>query len=667
MKYTRLWIMAMVAGMAVCTFADLAPAYQIAEAGNLAEGALQQTPDKLPAENVDGTKANTKTHNAAAKIIKEFNDASQADLMGAAVQALAKFEELHTQDPVYLPAMTWIGYLATVTGNQVRSIEVLEAIRGKSSDQKVNLMNLRNLCAAYYATQDYRKAAGALVELDSQEPGNPTTLSLLGSSYVLDKDYRSAIAPLESAAGYLANDPDSLRNVRVDLGICYARTNQQEKAMRLFDSMLDDGGLTATQLGWMGYIYLENKKYGQAINALERANKMDPTNATVVNNLATAYIERGQSGDEAKAVSLFETLAGMSSGNPVADYNVGTIYLKKGEYAKAKTYLSRAAKSNDPYALNNLGMAHEGLKEDKEALAAYAKASDLRPDVVVFSRNAGFAAVRVKDDNSAVKYLSRASASDKSAEVLIPLAGVYSRTGQGTKALDIWTMPEVREKLKGDADYWFNLGLAHAGAGQMKEAAAAYRQSLLIKPGNGAVLNNLGALLWDSGDYAGARDAFERQSKLEPENETAKMNIAACYVKEGNIDGAVAIWRDVVRAHPDRTDVRLDLADGLWNTGDTPGARFHYATALKSQPNNPRALNGLGMWALLQTQNDEAESYFRKAVSADRKFIPAYQNLAIVLERKNKLAEAVKTLEAALSMDPDNEAVKQHLARLKSL
>src|SRR5690606_4166842 len=112
--------------------------------------------------------------------------------------------------------------------------------------------------------------------------------------------------------------------------------------------------------------------------------------------------------------------------------------------------------------------------------------------------------------------------------------------------------------------------------------------------------------------------------------------------------------------------VRLDLADGLWNLGDTPGARFHYAYVNRRQPTNARALNGLGMWALLQTEHDEAESLFRQAIKADRSYIPAFQNLAVVLERKNRVRDAIVVLEAALAMDSSNDGVREQLARLKS-
>ncbi len=238
MKRNQFWSLTLLASLSTVSLAS--PDLAVAPTLMLDEsiGVQSQDPGTLPAENIDGSKANMKTQAAVAALIKEFNAASEDDLMGAASEALVKFEELHTKDELNLPTLTWIGYLASVTGNQAHAIETLELIRGKSGDEKVNLMNLRNLCAAYYMTQNYEMAASTLTDLDSKEPENAKTLSLLGSSYVLSKQYDKAIEPLEKARGLLAGDVDSQRNVNVDLGISYSRTGQQNKAMGVFDSML---------------------------------------------------------------------------------------------------------------------------------------------------------------------------------------------------------------------------------------------------------------------------------------------------------------------------------------------------------------------------------------------------------------------------------------------
>ncbi len=626
----------------------------------------QQGVEKLPAENIDGSKVNAKIQNQAVEIIKEFRAA--ADLRVAADDALAKFDKLYEQDQKNLSVLTWIGYLSSVTGDHARAIETLESIRGKSSVTEVNAMNLRNLAASYYTTANYSGAQSALVELDSLEPGNAETLSLLGNAYLLDEKYSQAIEPLRKAVALLEDDPDSIRKVQVDLGIAYYRANQHANAMQTFDALRGDSGLTAGQLSWMGYVYMENDRLDPAIECLERSVELDTTNEIAVTNLANCYLKRNRDGDQAKAATLYADM-GTTGGNPVADYNVGSLYLSRGEYQQALPYLQRAAENSDPYALNNLALCYEGLKDDSQAAPLYARASDARRDEEIYARNAGFAYMRLKNHHAAIPYLERAmqlGGNNVNRDVAANLATAYSHVGRVDDATKLWMNPAVRDHYKSDATYWFNLGKIHADQGHTAEAESAYRQSLSIEPNNPAALNNLGVLLWDRGDYSGALDCFQKQSTAEPASIEAKLNVASAHVRLEQLDKAVEIWREVVRSNPENDKVRLDLADGLWNLGDTPGARFHYAYVNRLQPTNARALNGLGMWALLQTEHDEAESLFRQAIKADRSYIPAFQNLAVVLERKNRVRDAIVVLEAALAMDSSNDGVREQLARLKS-
>lgn len=626
----------------------------------------QQGVDKLPAENIDGSKVDAKIQNQAVEIIKEYRAAT--DMRAAAVDALAKFDALYEKDQKNLSVLTWIGYLSSVTGDHARAIQTLELVRGKSSVAEVNAMNLRNLAASYYTTGDYSKAQSTLIELDSTEPGNAETLSLLGNAYLLDEKYDQAIEPLRRAVALLENDPESLRKVRVDLGIAYYRANQQANAMQTFDSLRGDTGLTAGQLSWMGYVYMENGKLDPAIQCLEQSVELDATNEIAVTNLANCYLKRNADGDQAKAADLYADM-GDTGGNPIADYNVGSLHLARGEYEQALPFLKRAAEDNDPSALNNLGRCYEGLKDDEQSAPLYARASDAKRDEEIYARNAGFAYMRLKNYHAAIPYLERAMSIEgnkHNRDVMANLATAYSNVGRFDDATKLWMSPELRDQYKSDATYWFNLGKTHADQGQSAEAESAYRQSLSIEPNNPMVLNNLGVLLWERQDYAGALDCFQKQSAADPSSLDAKLNVASAHVRLNELDKAVEIWRGVVRSHPDNTKVRLDLADGLWNLGDTPGARFHYAYVNKREPNNARALNGLGMWALLQTEHDEAESYFRQAIKNDRSYIPAFQNLAVVLERKNRLKDAIAVLEAALAMDSHNEDVRAQLSRLKS-
>ncbi len=632
------------------------------------EARQESAPTKLPAENVDGSKVNATTQSKASAAVDKYlksGDQSNPEVVG---EILTTMEALHATDDKNLSVITWLGYLYTITGQYENSIRVLEMARGASSSKDINAQNLRNLSASYYLSTRYADAITALTELNEMTPNDAGTLSLLGSSLVLSQQYERAIAPLEQAANLLGADDASRLNVLVDLGIAYSRSGQTERALGVFDQISSSEGVTAEQHAWMGYTYLQAGRTDSAITTLERAAELDPENPAVINNLATAYLQRNSDEDRVKARALYRKLAELAPNNPVAGYNLGSMYLGEGNYAEAKKFLEPAARaSNDPFAWNNLGKACEGLGENDNAASFYGTASDARKDVALFARNAGFAYIRVKNDALGVNYLQRAiDNGDRDVEIKKVMASAFNRMNQSDKALAMMLEPSVAEASRLDADYWFNLGVIYADKGEATKAEGAYRQSLEIRPNDADTVNNLGVLLWEKGDYEGALDCFKKQQALDPTSVNAKLNVAACHAKLGNLTEAIDIWRGVIRSQPYRQDVRLDLADALWNTGDTPGARFHYATVNRENPRSPRALNGLGMWALLQTQHKDAEGYFRSAVQNDRSFVPAYVNLAIVLERLNRVPEAIKVLEAAVAIDSKNEAVKEELARLKS-
>jgi protein O-GlcNAc transferase len=75
----------------------------------------------------------------------------------------------------------------------------------------------------------------------------------------------------------------------------------------------------------------------------------------------------------------------------------------------------------------------------------------------------------------------------------------------------------------------------------------------------------------------------------------------------------------------------------------------------------------LGLYMLKDSKLPEAESYFRKAIAANASFGQAYNNLGVVLERKNKRAEAIKVWESGLKVDPNSKEMKENLARVKGL
>ena len=126
------------------------------------------------------------------------------------------------------------------------------------------------------------------------------------------------------------------------------------------------------------------------------------------------------------------------------------------------------------------------------------------------------------------------------------------------------------------------------------------------------------------------------------------------------------VWSDILRETPNDQEVRVLLADALYETGDTKASLAMYKQILAAKPNSASALDGLGRCHLRDANYAAAEAALRSAIKADSKFVPAYNNLAVVLEKMNKRAEAISLLETAAKLDENNADVQKNLKRMRA-
>lgn len=652
-------------------------------------------PDSLKAESLDDTKPNAAAFNDAAKAVNNYLS-TRTNLEGDELRALEaetmrKLEDAFRKDEKSIPIRAWLGYLNNRSGNYERAAQMLEPAAGKSADAELNLSMYESLVESYQAMEDwdkYDQAFGRLLALPNAQARHYFTF---GSRRLERGQADLALEPLIKASQMSEGADSELRtSIQRDLGIAYVENQKYDEALTTFEGLDQSGyALDAEVLSWMGFRYLENgtrfiregedekarQEADKAISVLDRARAKSPDNpdVNVLTNLANAYERRGGSSDLEEAVRLHTLVKDMDESRVAPWYNIGTLYVKMGRYQDAIEPLSRAIQlagsSNDPllaYAHNNLGFSYDKRGDSLNAARSYAAASDMKPDEVVFARNAGMAYFKSGDQTNARKYVERAErlgASDKDFQLV--KAELNMRGGGDREALSVWEA--MSDTQPDNPDVWFNIGVVRHRLKDLSGAESAYRKALELRPDDPDTLNNLGLLLYDQQKYTEALELFQKISSASPNSVDAKVNLGAALLKAGRKAEAIQVWKEVVKANPNNTKVRSSLADGLWSIGDKEGARFHYATILKSEPNNARALNGMGLFYLDGNKSAEAESHFRKAIAASPNFVAPYNNLAVVLERKNKVAEAILLLEKALKIDPNFEEGKKTLNRLKSL
>lgn len=477
----------------------------------------------------------------------------------------------------------------------------------------------------------------------------------------------SVVFALTSAAAWAQEDARQVQIQVVDAVNLY-KNNNLPAATEAFEQLYAKHPDHKDVLAWLGFLYLRSEKAGQAVPLLERAAQMRPNDLEVMNNLGNAYLATDQLD---KALGRYAQMTVMKPGMFEPWYNMGNIHLRQKNWDGALKAYTRATTLNpeDAYVLNNMGVAHENLKASDAAAMAFAKASNRSKDNFTFARNAGFAYLKTREQAKGTPFLERAHALDAGdSKVTIALANAYTREGRKLDALNLYeTLGQV---MQNDAPFWYNLGVMRSGASNRRGAYAAYHKALELNPTDLDTLNNLGLLVYQNEDYEQAVTHFEKLAGLAPDVVTYRVNLAAARVKLGRSDLAIEDWRKILHMSPSYTTVRLNLANTLWLEKDYEGARYHYNQVLMIEKNDKKAraeaMNGMGLYHLRASKLDDAEAAFRQSIGGDATLGSAYNNLAIVLERKNKRAEAMSWLQKGLAVDGGNEEMTKNLARMKA-
>src|SRR2546427_99077 len=98
---------------------------------------------------------------------------------------------------------------------------------------------------------------------------------------------------------------------------------------------------------------------------------------------------------------------------------------------------------------------------------------------------------------------------------------------------------------------------------------------------------------------------------------------------------------------------QLRQAQGLIASGHSEAAEDLLGSILRQQPSNPIALTLMGaVRTQQQGQNTKAEEFFRKAIAADPKHIPAWRSLGLLLLKMQRYPEALDTFEGGLKRSP---------------
>jgi tetratricopeptide (TPR) repeat protein len=220
------------------------------------------------------------------------------------------------------------------------------------------------------------------------------------------------------------------------------------------------------------------------------------------------------------------------------------------------------------------------------------------------------------------------------------------------------------------------LALVVLGAAALAFAAATvarnrdYRNPLTLwtdnvakRPGNALSRFNLSAeLLLHPGRTAEAQAQLEAALKLQPDLWMVHYNLALMLARQtGQEDRAIAQFKETIRIAPGNAQAHHNLAILLYQRGQLEEACSHLQSAVRYDPSD--RLAWLSLVQLLEelARPGDAIDACENLVRTHPDFADGQAEFGILLATRQRQAEAIPHLEAALRLDPAQPAARFYL------
>jgi tetratricopeptide (TPR) repeat protein len=260
-------------------------------------------------------------------------------------------------------------------------------------------------------------------------------------------------------------------------GAVLEECGKTEEAEKVYEAIIKKEPKFDLAYNNLGVIWWDRKKESKALDYFKRAVEANPKTKAPRNNLAAAlrdkYSSDPKQDDFAKAERNLQTVLAVDSANQLAYENLARLYYDRGRL-KDKSYILLAdlvvtqslrvfedsgVQSPDIYNIKGLIFMHRDNQVD--ALKAFSKAADIKPDHADAHMNIAMISIRFRD---------------------------YA---QAEKSLNI-ALKDSRQKK--NVETYLGLGVAQRGLRKYKDAEKSFKKAADISAKDPRPLYNLGVL-----------------------------------------------------------------------------------------------------------------------------------------------------------------------------
>ncbi len=430
--------------------------------------------------------------------------------------------------------------------------------------------------------------------------------------------------------------------------------------------------------------------YADAAYYYTRAMAEKPENGFIMQGAMFAFVAAGDTPAAAE-------IAGKMAAADVADEYAHTVLIaaafERGDYDAALGLLGDPAFNINPLVSQMLtGWALIGRGDDTAAYAAFTAAAD-NEAIASFGRYNKALALAYRGDFAAADTLFREGGAYVNRGSLLTHAQVLAELGNTDSALSLMARgpgsqfidresdalrralvdgkPVVFDRITtpadGAAETFLVLGDALNGDGSDRLALLYGRLAQFLQPDNAEALLLIGDILTAQRQYELALEAYDAVPADDPLVLSAKIGRALTLRQNNQLDAAITTLRAALALKPDELSLWRSLGDVLRQNQQPEAARTAYSAAidLLPDPDLPAAWRLYYARAIVAQRAGDwppAEADFRRALrlNPDQPDALNYLGYSLV-ERGEKLDEALGMIETAVAAKPDSGAIADSL------